>query len=340
MTSSDKTARNGDDVRAQIPSALEAIYEKYRYLDEGKVADYIPELGRADPGWFGIAAVTTDGAVFECGDSQQSFTIQSISKPFTYGLALEDHGRAHVLARVGVEPSGEAFNSIILDQASNRPFNPMINTGAIVTTDLIKGRDFAERITRMIGVFSRYAGRDLHVDSAVFMSERATGHRNRAIAHLMRSFGMLTEDIDETLELYFQQCALLVSCRDLAVMGATLANWGVNPLSGERSIEQKYVKDVLSIMLSCGMYDYSGEWAYRIGIPAKSGVGGGIVAVVPGQGAVATFAPPLDAKGNSIRGIKVIEELSELYSLHYLEAVFRGNTLERVIHASSTDCEP
>ena len=323
-------------MKEEIPATLEAVYEKYRHIDDGKVADYIPELGRADPGWFGIAAVTTEGMVFKCGDSQQAFTIQSISKPFTYGLALEDHGREQVLAHVGVEPSGEAFNSIELDNTSNRPFNPMINTGAIVTTDLIKGHDYAERISRLIGMFSRYAGHELHVDNAVFMSERATGHRNRAIAHLMRSFGMLGENIDETLELYFQQCALLVTCRDLAVMGATLANWGINPLTGERAIEQKYVKDVLSIMLSCGMYDYSGEWAYRIGIPAKSGVGGGIIAVVPGQGAIATFAPPLDTKGNSVRGIKVIEELSGLYSLHYLEAVFRGNTLQRVIQESST----
>jgi glutaminase len=211
----------------------------------------------------------------------------------------------------------------------------MINSGAIVTTDLIKGRDYAERLGRLIGMFSRYAGRELHVDNAVFKSERATGNRNRAIAYLMSSFGMLGENIEETLELYFQQCALLLTCRDLAIMGATLASGGINPLSGERAIEQEYVKDILSIMLSCGMYDYSGEWAYRIGIPAKSGVGGGIVAVVPGRGAIATFAPPLDAKGNSVRGIKVFEELSHLYSLHYLEAVFRGNTLGRILKGSS-----
>ena len=150
----------------------------------------------------------------------------------------------------------------------------------------------------------------------------------------MLSFGMLSDNIDETLELYFQQCALLVTCRDLAMMGATLANGGVNPMTGEQAVQQEYVKDILSIMLSCGMYDYSGEWAYRIGIPAKSGVGGGIVAVVPGQGAVATFAPPLDAKGNSVRGIKVIEELANRYGLHYLEAVFRGNTLGRALKES------
>jgi len=331
----ENTPYTDEEARSQLHTTLEAIYQKYRSLDDGKVADYIPELACANPDWFGIAVVTTEGAVFERGDSNQSFTIQSISKPFAYGLALEDHGRDQVLSRVGVEPSGEAFNSIILDQVSKRPFNPMINSGAIVTTDLIKGRDYAERIGRLIGMFSRYAGRELHVDNAVFVSERATGNRNRAIAYLMSSFGMLGENIEETLELYFQQCALLVTCRDLAIMGATLASGGINPLSGERAVEQEYVKDILSIMLSCGMYDYSGEWAYRIGIPAKSGVGGGIVAVVPGRGAIATFAPPLDTKGNSVRGIKVFEELSHLYSLHYLEAVFRGNTLGRILKGSS-----
>ncbi len=327
MSSSDRPVTTPMDQRAQLRAALETIYEKYRTLDEGKVADYIPELGRADPSWFGIVVVTTDGQVFECGNSGQSFTIQSKSKPFVYGLALEDQGRDQVLSRVGVEPSGEAFNSIILDQGSNRPFNPMINSGAIVTTDLITGPDHADRTRRTIAMLSRYAGRELHVDNSVFMSERATGHRNRAIAHLMRSFGMLSEHLEESLELYFQQCSVLVTCRDLAVMGATLANWGINPMTGERAVQQDYVKDILSIMLSCGMYDYSGEWAFRIGIPAKSGVGGGIVAVVPGQGAIATFSPPLDAKGNSVRGIKVLEEHADRYGLHYLEAVFRGNTL-------------
>ncbi len=331
VDSNEQSGREASDARSELRATLETIYEQYRSLADGKVADYIPELARANPEWFAITVVTTEGEVFEYGDTEQSFTIQSISKPFVYGLALEDHGRDHVLSRVGVEPSGEAFNSIILDQSSKRPFNPMINSGAIVTTDLVQGRDYADRIGRLIDMFSRYAGRDLHVDSAVFMSERATGHRNRAIAHLMVSFGMLSENIDETLELYFQQCALLVTCRDLAIMGATLATGGVNPTTEVRAVEQKYVKDILSIMLSCGMYDYSGEWAYRIGIPAKSGVGGGILAVVPGQGAIATFSPPLDAKGNSVRGIKVFEDLSNRYSLHYLESVFRGNTLGRVV---------
>ncbi len=316
---------------APLTETLDELYTSFRAVDEGRVADYIPELAHANPDRFGIAVANTRGDVFEYGDSAESFTIQSISKPFVYGLALEDHGRDFVLSRVGVEPSGEAFNSIVLDQLSHRPFNPMINTGAIVTTDLVKGDNYAERISRTIEMFGRFAGREVFVDSAVFMSERATGHRNRAIAHLMLSFGMLSDNIDDTLELYFQQCALLVSCRDLAIMGATLANGGVNPVTGERTIKRGYVKDILSIMLSCGMYDYSGEWAYRIGIPAKSGVGGGILAVVPGEAAIATYAPPLDAKGNSVRGIKVFEELSRRYNLHFLEAAYCGSSFGGVI---------
>lgn len=274
-----------DDVRAGLPAMLAAVHDELAGVDDGRVADYIPELAGADPAWFGIAVATTDGVIFECGDAEQPFTIQSVSKPFVYGLALEMQGCDRVLGRIGVEPSGESFNSIILDERSNRSFNPMINSGAIVTADLIEGRDLAERSNRLLDMLNRYAGRGLPVDDAVYASERASGHRNRAIGHLMSSFGMLSGKLDETLELYFLQCSVLVTCRDLAVMGATLANWGANPLTGERAVQGPYVKDILSTMLSCGMYDYSGEWAYRVGLPAKSGVGGGIVAVVPGQGA-------------------------------------------------------
>jgi glutaminase len=226
------------------------------------------------------------------GDCKQLFTIQSISKPFVYGLALEDHGLEHVLKKVGVEPTGEAFNAIVLDEASNRPFNPMVNAGAIATADLIQGKDYPERVSRMLAMFGRYCGRDMCIDNTVFMSERVTGHRNRAIGHLMLNFGMVTDRIQDSLELYFQQCSVLVNSHDLAMIGATLANGGVNPVTGQRAIQQQYVKYLLSIMHSCGMYDYAGEWAYRVGIPAKSGVGGGIVAVVPGQFGIGIFSPP------------------------------------------------
>ncbi|MEI7769956.1 MAG: glutaminase A, partial [Chloroflexales bacterium] len=246
-----------------LQAFLEDLYQRYRTLDDGKVADYIPELARANPGWFSICVATVDGQVFAVGDDAQSFTIQSVSKPFNYGLALEDHGRDEVLARVGVEPTGDAFNAIVLDEQSNRPYNPMVNAGAIATAGLIKGADPTERLNRMLDMFRRYAGRDIAMDVSVFTSERTTGHRNRAMAYLMRNFDMIGPNIDEILDLYFQQCSLLVTSRDLAVMAATLANAGLNPLTGERAIAARYVRDVLSVMYTCGMYDFSGEWAYR-----------------------------------------------------------------------------
>jgi glutaminase len=303
---------------------LRELKDKYQPNRSGKVADYIPELAKASPDWFGICVVSKDGRIFSVGDSEQLFTIQSISKPFVFGLALEMHGREKVLTKVGVEPTGEAFNAIVLDEASNRPFNPMVNSGAIATADLIDGKDYPERVGRLLGMFSKYCGRQVYVDNGVFMSERMTGHRNRAIGHLMLNFGMMTDRVEESLELYFQQCSVLVNCQDLAVMGATLANGGVNPLTRERAIDQRYVKDLLGIMLSCGMYDYAGEWAYRVGIPSKSGVGGGIVAVIPGVAGIGIFSPPLDAKGNSVRGIQVCSELSERFGLHAFESGFEG----------------
>lgn len=319
---------------APLREVLREIHARFSTNNDGKIADYIPELAKANRDWFGISIVTADGQVFEVGDCKQNFTIQSISKPFVYGMALEDHGLEHVLSKVGVEPTGEAFNAIVLDEASNRPFNPMVNAGAIATADLVKGKDFPERVTRLLSMFSKYCGRDVYIDNSFFMSERMTGHRNRAIGHLMLNFGMVGERIEDSLELYFQQCSMLVSSHDLAVMGATLANGGVNPITGQRAIEQRYVKYLLSIMLSCGMYDYAGEWAYRVGIPSKSGVGGGIVGVIPGQFGIGIFSPPLDAKGNSVRGILACRELSERFGLHAFESGYTGQRLSDLLTPS------
>ncbi len=313
---------------APFRATLNELHEKYRGNMEGKIADYIPELALADPNWFAISVVTVDGQTFDVGDYKQLFSIQSVSKPFMFGLALEDHGREAVLEKVGVEPTGEAFNAIVLDEASNRPFNPLVNAGAIATADLIRGKDFSDRIKRTLAMFGRYIGRELYIDNAIFLSERTTGHRNRAISHLMLNFGMVSEQIPDSLELYFQQCSILVNAHDLAVMGATLANAGVNPVTKERAIDRQYVKDVLSVMLTCGMYDYAGEWAYRVGLPAKSGVGGGICAVVPGRCGIGIFSPLLDPRGNSVRGIKVCEELSDRFGLHSFELGFGGPLLE------------
>ncbi len=301
-----------------ILSYLQQLHDEYRDLTDGATANYIPELGSADPSSFGICLVTADGHVYEVGDFDLPFTIQSISKPFVFGMALEDRGRDAVLSRIGVEPSGNPFNAIVVDEASNRPFNPMVNSGAIVATGLITGDDIPTRRARIHEMFARYVGHPVDIDHAVFESERLTGDRNRAIGYLMRGFGMLEGDCEETLDLYFRQCSLRVSCRDIATMAATLANRGVNPVTGERALDEDYIPDVLSVMSSCGMYDYSGEWVYRVGIPAKSGVSGGIIGVLPGQLGVAVFSPPLDAQGNSVRGIRVCERISEDLALHVL----------------------
>jgi glutaminase len=303
-----------------LRAVLREIHTKYKDFNEGAVANYIPELARANPKWFGIAIVTVDGTTIEIGDSKELFTIQSLSKPFVWGLALEDNGRDHVETKIGVEPTGDAFNSIVLDEATNRPFNPMVNAGAIAAADLVKGKDISERVNRMIEMFRRYMGRTPVIDTAVYTSERTTGHRNRAIAHMMLNFGMVTERVPDSLDFYFQQCSVLIHCADLALMGATLANDGVNPVTGERALDAKYVRDLLSVMYTCGMYDFSGEWSYRVGLPAKSGVGGGIVAVVPGRMGIATFSPLLDARGNSARGIKACQELADRFGLHVFES--------------------
>ena len=307
------------EITSAFQSFLDDLHHKYKPLRDGRVANYIPELAKVDPDLFSICVVTVDGQVYEVGDYNQLFTIQSISKVFVYGLALEEHGRDYLLTKVGVEPTGDAFNAIILDEKSKRPYNPMVNAGAIATTSLIKGRGATERLNRMLDMFRRYIGHDIYVDISVFMSERTTGHRNRAMAHLMLNFGMIDEKIDEALDLYFQQCSLMVNCRDLAVMAAALANKGINPINQEQALQTCYVKDVLSVMYTCGMYNFAGEWVYKVGLPAKSGVCGGIIVIVPNQMGIAVFSPPLDANGNSIRGIKVCEELSQQFGLHLFE---------------------
>jgi glutaminase len=318
-----------DSGASPIAAALAEMHARHRGPCGGAVATYIPELAKTDPALFGIVLATADGQIYTVGDADHAFTIQSISKPLVYGLALEDHGEATVLRKVGVEPTGEAFNSIVMDEANNRPFNPMVNAGAIATAALIRGDGFAPRLERIIAMLSRFAGRRLEIDHAVFSSEQATGHRNRAIAFLQLNSGMIDEPVTEHLDLYFNQCSVLVTARDLAVMAATLANHGVNPLTGARALDSVHVKSVLSVMASCGMYDASGEWLFRVGLPAKRGVSGGIMAVLPGQFGLGVFSPPLDVQGNSCRGIKVCEEFSRRFNLHLLDPMVSATAVLR-----------
>lgn len=314
---------------------LRALHERYLPDRSGSVANYIPELAEVDPDSFAIAFATTDGFLYEVGDAGRLFTIQSVSKAVIYGLALEEHGREEVLRRIGVEPSGEAFNSITFDELHNRPFNPMVNAGAIAATAMIRGANRDERLERILDSFRRFTGRKLDIDEKVYRSESLTGYRNRAIAYLEINAGMIDGDVEDHLELYFIQCSLLVTARDIAVIGATLANGGVNPLTGERAIAADHARSVLSVMNSCGMYNYAGSWQFDVGLPAKSGVGGGITAVLPGQLGIGVYSPRLDAVGNSARGVKVCVDLSRNFGLHLFEhhsgslvpfrRVFRGN---------------
>lgn len=302
---------------------LDSLRARLQGLDNGKVADYIPELGHVDPDSFGICIATHDGYVYEVGDSRQAFTVQSISKPLTYGLALEEKGEDAVLAKIGVEPSGDAFNAISLQPQTGAPLNPLINAGAIAACGLIAGATPDDKTARIVDAFSRYAGRQLDIDERVYASESATGHRNRAIGWMLRNFAILDDDPTAALETYFRQCSIRVTCRDLAMIGATLANGGVNPVTGIRAIPAEYVDNVLSVMATCGMYDFSGEWLYRTGLPAKSGVGGGILAVQPGRIGIGVYSPRLDAQGNSVRGIAVCRALAADLGLHLLDATQR-----------------
>lgn len=296
---------------------LEACHAGYSTETAGEVADYIPELGKADPSHFGISLATIDGHVYEVGDTGIVFTIQSMSKPFVFALALDTLGAARVESAIGVEPSGDAFNSIRLN-ADNHPFNPMVNAGAIACTGLIheaKGNGAFDYIREALG---RFAGRDLGLDRAVYTSESVTGDRNRAIGYLLRNSDVIKDNVSEVLDVYFRQCSIQVTARDIAIMAATLANRGINPVTREQVVTPYAISRTLSVMTSSGMYDYAGEWIYRVGIPAKSGVGGGILAALPARLGLGSYSPRLDRHGNSVRGIKVCEALSSHYDLHML----------------------
>jgi len=310
----------------ELQRAIEDLHARHRLSAEGQVATYIPELGNANPEDFGISIVTADGEVFETGECDRPFTIQSISKPFTYGMALEAFGEEEVACRVSVEPSGDSFNSIELQSGTNRPHNPMVNAGAITVTALLHHRYAGAAFETVLDRLSAAAGRRLSVDERVFESERRTGHRNRAIAHLLLNFGLVHTEAEHALDVYFRQCAILVTCRDLATIGATLANMGFNPVTGEPVFDVATVRHMLSIMFTCGMYDYSGEWAYRVGVPAKSGVSGGVLAIVNRQLAIATYSPRLDPRGNSCRGIDVCVDLAARFGLHAFDCVNVGSS--------------
>lgn len=314
---------------SELDTILAEAYGRHLPNKTGAVADYIPELTRANPEDFGVAIATVTGSVHTAGETDTPFTIQSVSKAFAYCLALELAGRDAVLARVGVEPSGDAFNAIFFDPLTNRPFNPMVNAGAITVSGIVSGIAGAGAFDLLLERLSAAAGRELSVDDAVYRSESETGHRNRAIGHLLRNCGALDGDVDAVLDIYFRQCSILVTAKDLACMGATLANIGQNPVTGRQVFDLAAVRSTLAVMFTCGMYDFSGNWAYDVGVPSKSGVGGGICGVVNRQLGIGSYSPRLDPKGNSVRGVDVFRELSDELGLHAFECSNVGSAYVR-----------
>lgn len=339
MTSGKPTSSSGGQagdrlrlVADLVQRYLDQIRAEHAGLRDGALANYIPELATVDPDGFGLALSSSDGYVYETGDTAVEFTIQSISKPFTYALALDQIGEAAVDARIGVEPSGEAFNEISVDDVTKTPKNPMINAGAIAAVSLVPAASPEERFARIHDFYSACAGRRLDIDLDVYASEKATGHRNRAIAYMLTSFGVLHDDADEVLDVYFRQCSIKVTSTDLARMATTLARGGLNPLTGRRVTNAQVVRRTLSVMVTCGMYDATGDWVSAVGMPAKSGVGGGIAAVLPGQLGIGVYSPLLDAKGNSVRGVQVCRSLSARLGLHFLTVGRESSATLRAVY--------
>ena len=302
---------------AQVEQALSELHDKYRSLNDGEV--YTSGSEQVDPGLFGIAVATVDGHTYEIGDANVPFPIQSISKPFVYGLALADHGPEIMLERVGVNATGLPYNSIIASNVRAQTLqNPMVSAGALATASLVKGSTEEEKWDRVRLMFARYAGHELPLNEEVYRAEMENSAMTRALAELLSAYTLLYARVEDTVARYLKGTSQNITVKDLAVMGATLANWGTNPLTRERAVEEEYVQNILSVMVTAGFYDDSGEWLFNVGLPGKSGVGGGIVVVVPGRFAIAVYSPPLDSSGNSIRGVKVVEELSQRWNLHLL----------------------
>ena len=302
--------RTGSASGARIDSAIQKAFTQYRTLNEGKNADYIPALAQVPSTFFGIAVTGADGKVHEVGDSRELFSIQSICKVFTAALVMQESGAQKIEDSVGVDATGQVFNSITaVEQYRGKEMNPFVNPGAIATVGNVKGSSPEEVWNKILQFHSDFAGRQLEVNQPVYKSESDTNQRNRAISALMSAYERFPMDPAVAVDLYTRACSINVSARDLSVMGATLAFGGRNPVTGKRVMDSAHVPGVLALMATAGMYDDSGKWLFHTGLPTKSGVGGGLVGAAPGKFGIGTFAPPLDAAGNSVRGQRAITDI-------------------------------
>jgi glutaminase len=302
--------------RERVQAIVQEAYDKFKNDDRGKNADYIPELAKVDSKLFGIAVVSTNGQVVTAGDVKTAFSIQSIAKVFSLALALQEQGPDAVFEKIGLEPTGRPFNSpvAVVDMPTHTA-NPLVNAGAIATVSLISGASADAKWQKIFNFYSKVAGEDLTIIDAVYKSEAATNTGNKALSYLLAKYDRIYSDPFESVDVYTKECSVGVTALQLAKMGATLANYGVNPATGEQVIKRENVPEILSAMMMAGLYDGSGGWAWHVGLPAKSGVGGGLVAIMPGKGAIAVFAPPLDEAGNSVKGQEVIQYIANRLDL-------------------------
>jgi glutaminase len=302
---------------AVVQTLLAEAYERFGGVTDGAVADYIPALAEADPKLFGLAIVAVNGGTFVAGDAETPFSIQSISKPFVFALVAQAIGYDRARELLGVNATGQPFNSVIaVELSSDGTTNPLVNAGAIAATSLAPGSTADEKWQFVRDGLSRFAGHPLELDESVYLSEAASNQRNRGIARLLESYDRMYFDPLEATDVYTKQCSLTVTVTDLAVMAATLAGGGVNPITGDQVVDAAVCTRVLAVLATAGLYEHSGEWLYEVGLPGKSGVSGGIITIAPGKGGMATFSPPLDEAGNSVRGQLATRFLSDLLGLN------------------------
>lgn len=296
---------------AAVQKALNDAHERYKSLQEGANADYIPALAKVDPNIYGIALVTPQGEIYTAGDVTSEVSIQSISKVFTMALVMDEKGPNSLYNNMGVDATGQVFNSIVaIEQYNGEEMNPLVNAGAITATSMVSGDSRDAIWKKILDYYSAFAGRELSVNQEVFESEAATNQRNQAIASLMYAYGRIESDSERATDIYTEQCSVSVNAKDLAIMAATLANGGLNPVTNKQVMRNENVSEVLAVMATAGLYDDAGKWLYLTGLPAKSGVGGGIIAVSPGKFGIAVISPPLDPAGNSVRAQKAIADIS------------------------------
>ena len=325
-------------MESPVLTYLRGVHAELAQMHDGEPYVVNPSSSSVNPNDFGIALATVDGQIYEVGTTQKRFSLQSISKPLSYGLAIAEFGHEKVDEYVDVEPSGDPFNEISLNPDTGRPANAMINAGALAVSSLIKGSGGRSAIQRIESAYSDFAARPLHSNGREYRAERARSDRNHGLAYLLSSVGIIEGDPTKALETYLRQCAVQVTCSDLAMMAATLAAGGTNPVTGTEVLPYEAVERVLSVMMMSGMYDDAGDWAASVGMPAKSGVGGGIIAVLPGQVGLAVYSPPLDRHGNSVRGAAACRRISADLQMHFVRAARAGRSAIRSVY--SIDREP